>query len=111
MNENDGTTYVVGLLLDGKPYDLSLDAAGRVMRKERVSENDGPKTMRVDALPVKVRTTIQREAGAGVLAEVEMQEQKTTYMTEVTMGKRKYRIVVDADGVLLTKEYIGDDEN
>ena len=31
-------------------------------------------------------------------------------MTEVKIGKRKYRIEVDAEGVLLNKEYVGDDE-
>jgi hypothetical protein len=110
VNETDGTTFLVELLIDGKAYELSLDAAGRVMRKGRVADDGGPRVMKIEAVPVKVRTTLQREAGAGVIEEVEMQEQKTNYVTEVKIGRRKYRIVVDAEGVLVSKEYTGDDE-
>ncbi len=110
VNETDGTTYVIGLLLEAKTYELALDAAGRVMRKAQVNDDIGPKTVRLEAIPAKVRATLQREAGAGLIEEVEMQEQKTNYVTEVKIGKRKYRIVVDAEGVLVSKEYTGDDE-
>ena len=49
-------------------------------------------------------------AGAGVLAEIEIVERKTHYVGETKIGKRKYRIEVDADGVLLNKEFIGDED-
>jgi hypothetical protein len=110
VNETDGTTYVIGLTIDGKPYNLSLDAAGRVMRKERDSGDDGPKIVRIEGLPAKVRATLQREAGAGVIEEIEVQEQKTNYVTEVKIAKRKYRIVVDAEGTLVSKDFTGDDD-
>jgi hypothetical protein len=110
VNETDGTTYVIGIQLDGKRYSLSLDAAGRVMRKQLDEEHEGPQRVRVDGLPEKVRKTIQREAGAAAIDEIEVQEAKTVYVTEVLMGKRRYRIEVNADGVLVGKEYIGDDE-
>ena len=110
VNETDGTTYVVGFLFDGKRYALSLDAAGRVMRKHLDVEDDGPKRVRVDGLPDKVRQTMQREAGAGAIDEIEVQEAKTVYITEVAIGKRKYRIEVSADGTLIGKEYTGDDD-
>ena len=45
-----------------------------------------------------------------MIEEVELHEEKTTYTTEIKIGKRKYRIEVDAEGVLLKKEYAGDDE-
>jgi hypothetical protein len=110
VNETDGTTYVVGLQLDGKKYELALDAAGRVMHKALDHEDTGPKTMKMAALPEKVRETIQREAGAGVVDEIEEQEAKTTYVTEVVIAQRKYRIEVAADGTLLKKEYAGPEE-
>lgn len=110
VNETDGTTYVIGLVIDGKNYTLSLDAGGRVMRKQLEQDNDGPKPQRLESLPAKVRQTIQREAGAGTIEQVELIEQKTTYITEVKIGKRKYRIEVDAEGTLLNKEYSGDDD-
>src|SRR5688572_32995145 len=33
VNDVDGTTYIVGIMIDGKKYSLAMDAAGRVMRK------------------------------------------------------------------------------
>jgi uncharacterized membrane protein YkoI len=66
--------------------------------------------MRVDALPANVRETMQREAGAGVIGDIELVEQKTKYVAETKQGNRRYRIEVDADGVLLNKEFLGDDE-
>ena len=110
VSETDGTIYVVGLVLDGKNYLLSLDAAGRVMRKQLDVEEVGPKTMKIADVPAKVREALQREAGAGVIEEDEQQEQKPTFVTEVVIAKRKYRITVDTDGTLLNKEYVGDDE-
>lgn len=110
VNESDGTTYLIGLTIDGQNYQLSLDAAGRVMKKEIETNDEGPKVMKVNELPVKVRQTLQREAGAGVISEIEKSEAKTTYVTEVVIGTRKYRITVDADGLLVAKEYVGEAE-
>jgi hypothetical protein len=110
VNEQDGTTYLVALVIDGKNYELALDAAGRVMRKGLEHDDSGPKVVRLEGLPVKVRQTFQREAGAGAIEDIEVQEAKTTYTTEVKIGKRKYRITVDAEGALLQKEYTGDDD-
>ena len=110
VNESDGTTYLVGLTIDGMNYMLSMDAAGRVMKKEIESEESGPKVMKIKELPAKVQQTLQREAGAGVINEIEKSEAKTTYVSDVTIGKRSYRIIVDADGVLVSKEFTGDAE-
>jgi uncharacterized membrane protein YkoI len=110
VNETDGTTYQVGLTLDGKNYVLALDAAGRVMRKQLDVEDNGPKQIRLEALPLKVRQTLQREAGAANLEAVELREQKPTYVTEIKVGKRKYNIEVAEDGTLLKKEYTGEDD-
>jgi hypothetical protein len=110
VNETDGTTYVVGLLLDGRKYALSLDAAGRVMRKALEVEDTGPKEMGIAAVPLKVRQTLQREAGAAPIHDIEMHEAKTTYVTEIVAGTRRYRMEVDAGGMLLSKEYVGEHE-
>lgn len=111
VNETDGTTYVVGILFDGKKFALSLDAAGRVMRKHLDVEDTGPKEMGIEGVPPKVRQTLQREAAGAAIGDIEMQEAKTMYVTEVVIARRKYRIEVDADGTLRSKEYIGDDED
>ena len=110
VNESDGTTYAIVIVVKDKAWELSLDAAGRVMRKHLDTGDGGPRMMRIEALPANVRETMQREAGAGVLGEIEHVEQKTRYIGEAKIGKRKYRIEVDADGVLLNKEYIGDED-
>lgn len=110
VNEEDGTTYVISLFINDKTFELALDASGRVMRKRLDAGEQGPKLLRIEALPAKARATMQREAGAGVLGEIELIEEKPKYVGEAKEGKRKYRIEVDADGVLLKKEYIGEEE-
>jgi uncharacterized membrane protein YkoI len=110
VNEPDGTTYIVGIVANGKTWELSLDASGRVIRKRLDTGDSGPRLLRVEGLPAIVRETMQREAGAGVIGEIELIEQKTRYIGEATIGKRIYRIEVDADGLLLNKEYIGEED-
>ena len=110
VNESDGTTYVIGIVVNAKTWELSLDASGRVMRKRLDTGDGAPRMLRIEALPANVRETMQREAGAGVIGEIELIEQKTKYVGEAKHGKRKYRIEVDADGLLLNKEYLGDEE-
>lgn len=110
VNETDGTTYIVGITVNGKTWELALDAAGHVMRKRLDTGESGPKMMRVEGLPANVREVMQREAGAALIVEIEFVEQKTKYVGFAKEGKRRYRIEVDADGVLLNKEYIGEEE-
>lgn len=110
VNEPDGTTYVIGIVVGEKSWELSLDASGRVMRKRLDTGDAGPRMIRIEALPAVVRDTMQREAGAGVISEIEHIERKTHYVGEAKLGKRKYRIEVDADGVLLSKEFIGEED-
>ncbi len=110
VNESDGTTYVIAILVKEKAWELSLDASGRVLRKRLDTGDGAPRMVRLEALPANVRETMQREAGAAVLGEIELLEQRTKYVGEAKHGKRKYRIEVDADGVLLNKEYLGEED-
>ncbi len=110
VNESDGTTYVVGIQTGDLRYELALDASGRLLRKRLETGDSGPRMMRIETLPAIVREAMQREAGAGVISEIELVEQKTRYIGEAKIGKRKYRIEVAADGALLNKEYIGDED-
>lgn len=110
VNESDGTTYIIGIIVGEKAWELSLDAAGRVLRKRLDTGDGGPRMVRLESLPAEVRGTLQREAGAGVLGEIEFIEQKTRYISETKIGKRKYRLEVDAEGVLLNKEFLGDED-
>ena len=110
VNEADGTTYIVGISFQGKKYALSLDAAGRLMRKQLEEEDSGPKQFAIDGVPAKVRQTLQREAGAATIGEIEAQEARTMYVTEVVIGTRRYRLEVDGEGILRSKEYVGEHE-
>ena len=88
VNEADGTSYIVGIVVGDKAWEMSLDAAGRVMHKRLDTGDSGPRMVRLEALPANVRDTMQREAGAGVLTEIELIEQKTRYTGEAKIGKR-----------------------
>lgn len=108
VNESDGTTYVVGLLIDGAHYALFLDGGGRVMRKEldEVQPDGEPATL--GTIPAAVKKTLLREARGAEIKEIDVTEAKKTYSVEVTTDGRKFRIEVDAAGKLLRKEHIQD---
>jgi uncharacterized membrane protein YkoI len=108
VNEDNGTTFIVGLIIDGKNYALYLDAAGRVMRKELDEEKKEEKPLTVEGLPAAIKKTLSREAGGAPITEIQVHEK--TYAAEIKVGKRKYTIEIDADGKLLRKQYASDDD-
>jgi len=85
-NDNDGTTYVVVLLLDGKNYALSLDAGGRVISKMPDEDREEPKPVAVDDLPANIKKTFLREAGGAAIKGVEVKQEKKSYSTEIVVG-------------------------
>ncbi len=108
VNENDGATYVVGLLIEGQNYLLTLDAAGRVMSKERDDEHKEEKPLTVDSLPAAIKKTLSRESNGAPIREVQVNAK--TYLAEITVGKRKYQIEIDEQGKLIRKRYLGEDD-
>lgn len=108
VNESDGTTYVIGLIIDGAHYALQLDAGGRVMRKEIDEVEPEGKPATLETIPAAVKKTLLREARGGEIKEIDVAEAKKTYSVEVTYDGRKYAISVDASGKLQRKEHIQD---
>jgi len=106
VNESDGTTYVVGLLIDGAHYALNLDSGGRVMRKELDEVEAGGNPATLETIPLPVRKTILREAHGAEIKEIDVTEVKKTFSVEVSYDGRKFRIDVDAAGRLVRKEVI-----
>ena len=107
-NENDGTTYIVVLLLDGKHYALSLDAAGRVISKMLDVETEEPKPLALEDLPANIKKTFLREAGGAPVKEIELKHEKKSYTASIVIGTRRYLIEIDADGKLIQKRHVGD---
>ena len=108
VNENNGATYVVGLLIDGKNYSLTLDAAGRVMSKELDEEGRDEKPLTVESLPAAIKKTLSRESNGAPVREVQIHAK--TYSAEIVVGKRKYQIEIDEQGKLVRKQYTGEDD-
>lgn len=108
VNENDGATFVVGLLIEGKNYSLTLDAAGRVMRKELDEEGKEEKPLTVESLPAAIKKTLSRESNGAPVREVQIHAK--TYSAEILVGKRKYQIEIDEQGKLIRKQYTGEDD-
>lgn len=109
VNESDGTSFVVGLLIDGAHYALHLDSGGRVMRKELDEVEPGSdKPTTLETIPLPVRKTLLREARGSEIKEIEVTEVKKTFSVEVNYDGRKFRIDVDATGKLLRKEVVND---
>ena len=106
VNESDGTSYVVGLIIDGTHYLLQLDAGGRVMRKEIDEVQPEGQPVTFDTLPAAVKKTLARESRGAEIKEIDVTEAKKTYAVEVTYEGRKFRIEVDATGRLLRKEHV-----
>jgi len=108
VNESDGTTYIVGLIIDGSHYALQLDAGGRVMRKELDEVEPEEKPVTLETVPAAVKKTLVRESRGAEIKEIEVAEAKKTFSVEVTYEGRKFRIDVDAAGKLRRKEQIQD---
>ena len=108
VNENDGATYVVGLLIEGQNYLLTLDAAGRVMSKVRDNENKEEKPLTVESLPAAIKKTLSRESNGAPIREVQVNAK--TYSAEIKVGKRRYQIEIDEQGKLIRKRYAGEDD-
>ena len=108
VNEPDGTTYVVGLTIEGKNYKLALDAAGRVMSKELDEEGKEEKPLTIESLPAAIKKTLSRESNGAPILEVQIHAK--TYTAEIKVGKRKYTIEIDEQGKLVQKRYTGDDD-
>ena len=108
VNESDGTTYVVGLIIDGTHYSLQLDAGGRVMRKELDEVQPEGQPVTLDTLPAAVKKTLLRETRGVEIKEIDVTDAKKIYAVEVTYDGRKFRIEVDATGRLLRKEHLQD---
>lgn len=109
VNESDGTSFVVGLLIDGAHYALHLDSGGRVMRKELDQVEPGnDKPVTLETVPLPVRKTLLREARGAEIKEIDVTEVKKTFSVEVSYDGRKFRIDVDATGRLVRKEVIND---
>jgi len=108
VNESDGTTYIVGLIIDGSHYALQLDAGGRVMRKEIDEVEPEGKPATLETVPAAVKKTLVRESRGVEIKEIEVTDAKKTYSVEVTYEGRKFQIDVDATGKLRRKEQIQD---
>lgn len=110
LNENDGATYSITLEIDGKPYEMVLDGAGRVMRKELITSESEEKEIDVHQLPEAIKKTFYREATAVALKVVRVRDEKKRYFANIVVNRRRYVIEVDASGKLIAKRYEGDDE-
>ena len=111
LNENDGATYAITLEIEGKPYEMILDGAGRVMRKELITSESEEKEVDVHKLPDAIKKTFYREAAGVAVKMIRVREEKTRYYANIVVNKRRYVIEVDAAGKLIAKRYEGDDEN
>jgi hypothetical protein len=110
LNENDGATYAITLEIDGKPYEMILDAAGRVMRKELITSESEEKEVDIHQLPDAIKKTFYREATGVALKIVRVREEKKRYSANIVINRRKYVIEVDAAGKLIAKRFDGDEE-
>jgi len=110
LNETDGATYSITLEIDGKPYEMILDGAGRVMRKEVINPDSEEKELDIHKLPDAIKKTFYREAAGVAVRKVRIHEAKTRYETEIIVNKRRYVIEVDATGKLVSKRFEGDAE-
>jgi hypothetical protein len=110
LNENDGATYGITLEIDGKPYEMILDGAGRVMRKELITSESEEKEIDVHQLPEAIKKTFYREATGVALKVVRVRDEKKKYFANIVVNRRRYIIEVDAAGKLIAKRYEGEEE-
>jgi uncharacterized membrane protein YkoI len=84
--------YEAELSVNGKSRDITFDEQGKLMSAEEETT--------LDKIPAAARSAIEKAAGGGkiMLVEAVTEDGKTTYEAQVTTGKKKSEVKVDADG-------------
>ena len=82
----------VELSVNGKSRDITFDEQGKLVSAEEETS--------LDKIPAAARAAIEKGAGAGkiMLVETVTENGTTSYEAQVTTGKKKSEIKVDANG-------------
>jgi hypothetical protein len=113
-------TYEAKVTLDGKTYEIVVDAAGTVLKMKaeegdkEEADDDNEQTVSLDSLPDVVKTAIVKASEGGTVKKVvsEKEDGQTTYEAEVVISGQEFEIKVAADGKILEKKAENDaDDN
>jgi hypothetical protein len=120
------TTYEARVSMDGKTYEIVVDAAGSLLEmkaedgdKKKTEEGDdkeegdNEQVIALDKLPDVVRTAIVNASEGGTIKEVVSGQEngKTAYEADVVINGQEFEIKVDADGRVLEKKAEKDDDD
>ncbi len=91
--EDGETSYDVGIVVNGKTRNFTVDGAGKLLEQQVFAE---------DLSPV-IRNAILKQAGGGDLKEIDksIEDGETTYDVEVTRDGKTVEFTVDGAGSLL----------
>jgi uncharacterized membrane protein YkoI len=107
------TTYEAKVTVDGKTYEIAVDAAGTVLEmkaekgdKEEEADDDNEQTVSLDSLPDVVKTAIVKASEGGTIKKVvsEKEDGQITYEAEVVIRGQEFEIKVAADGKVIEKK-------
>ena len=84
--------YEAELLVNGKSRDITFDEKGKLVSAEEETS--------LDKIPAAARAAIEKGAGSGKITMVETvtEDGKTSYEAQVTTGRKKSEVKVDANG-------------
>lgn len=115
------TIYEAKVVLDGKTYEIAVDAAGTVLemkaaesdKKNHEEGDDNEKPVSLDSLPAVVKTAIVNASEGGTIKKIvsEQENGQTTYETEVVINGQEFGIKVAADGKILEKKIEKEGDN
>jgi uncharacterized membrane protein YkoI len=105
-------TYEAKVSLDGKTYEIVVDANGKILEKkieegdEEKDADDNEQVIALDKLPDAVKAAIVKASEGGTVKKVtsEREDGKITYEAEAVIGGQEFEIKVDADGKVLEKK-------
>jgi uncharacterized membrane protein YkoI len=91
-NENGKKLYEAELTVDGHAKDISFDARGAIVSVEEETT--------LDKIPAPARAALEKAAGHGKIAVVEVVNEggKTSYEAQINTGKKTSEVAVDASG-------------
>lgn len=109
---DDGkVVYETDVMIDGKNYEITVDAKGLLLAKKLDEEDDEVEVKLADC-PAAVQKTLLREADGAKFDKVdkEFKDGHDIYEIDVTIDGKNYEITVTDTGLLIAKQLDEEDE-
>jgi hypothetical protein len=110
-SEDGKTNYEAEVKIGGKNYSIEVAEDGTLLEKE-LDEEETEVEIKLADCPAAVQKSLQSEVGGVKIGKVDKETAHghTVYEIDVAIDGKNYEIIVNEDGLLLTKKLDQDEE-